>query len=69
MAVFLQAAALPQLSAPPGLPPPATIMRLAAPVRAAAQRFATLSAGARHAWLETHVVTLREGRVTLAQLP
>ena len=69
IAVVLKIAALPRLSGPPGLPQPVTAMRLAAPVRAAAQRFAALSAGARHAWLVTNVIALRDGRVTLAQLP
>jgi hypothetical protein len=69
IAAVLKVAALPQLSGPPGLPQPATAVRLAAPFRAAFRRFAALSAGARHAWLVTHVIALREGRVTLAQLP
>jgi hypothetical protein len=38
-------------------------------VSAAAQRFGALSAGARHAWLATHVAALRAGATTLAQIP
>jgi hypothetical protein len=36
---------------------------------AATARFAALPAGARHAWLATHLVALRAGHITLAQLP
>lgn len=36
---------------------------------AAAQRFEALSAGARHAWLATHLAALRAGKITVAQLP
>ncbi len=36
---------------------------------AAAQRFAALSAAARHAWLVEHLAALRAGQITLAQLP
>ena len=50
-------------------PTPTPEFRLAAPVRAAAQRFAALPAPARHAWLVGHLVALRQGRVTLGQLP
>jgi hypothetical protein len=38
-------------------------------VRSAAQRFAALSAGARHAWLAAHLAALRAGAITLAQIP
>jgi hypothetical protein len=38
-------------------------------VQAAAERFAALSASARHAWLVQHLTALRAGRITLAQLP
>jgi hypothetical protein len=38
-------------------------------VSAAAQRFADLSAGARHAWLAAHLTALRAGRITLARIP
>jgi hypothetical protein len=41
----------------------------AAPVRAAAERFAALSPVARHAWLAAHLAALRSGALTLAQLP
>lgn len=36
---------------------------------AAVTRFTALSAGARHAWLTTHLAALRAGHITLAQLP
>ena len=36
---------------------------------AAVRRFAALPAGARHAWLTTHLAALRAGHITLAQLP
>jgi hypothetical protein len=38
-------------------------------VSAAAQRFAALSASARHAWLSAHLAALRAGTITLAQIP
>jgi hypothetical protein len=38
-------------------------------IAAAAQRFAALSASARHAWLATHLAALRAGTVTLARIP
>ena len=38
-------------------------------VSAAAHRFATLSASARHAWLVAHLTGLRAGAITLAQIP
>jgi type II secretory pathway pseudopilin PulG len=38
-------------------------------IAAAAQRFASLSPSARHAWLAAHLPALRAGTVTLAQLP
>ena len=38
-------------------------------IAAAAQRFASLSPAARHAWLATHLPALRAGTITLAQLP
>jgi len=39
------------------------------PVYAAARRFATLPAAARHAWLAAHLPALRSGQLTLGQLP
>jgi len=42
---------------------------LPAGVQAAARRFAALPASARHAWLTRHLIALRAGRITLAQLP
>jgi hypothetical protein len=47
----------------PGHGPPSPAMT------AATARFAALPAGARHAWLTTHLAALRAGRITLAQLP
>jgi hypothetical protein len=38
-------------------------------VVSAAQRFAALSASARHAWLAAHLAALRAGKITLAQIP
>jgi hypothetical protein len=38
-------------------------------IDAAAQRFASLSPAARHAWLAARLAALRAGTVTLAQLP
>jgi len=38
-------------------------------IAAAAQRFASLSPAARHAWLAAHLPALRAGTITLAQLP
>jgi hypothetical protein len=38
-------------------------------VRAAAQRFTSLSSGARHAWLVTHLAALRAGRISLSEIP
>jgi hypothetical protein len=38
-------------------------------VSAAAQRFATLSASARRAWLAAHLAALRAGKITPAQIP
>ena len=38
-------------------------------IDAAAQRFASLSPAARHAWLATHLAALRVGTITLDQLP
>jgi hypothetical protein len=40
-----------------------------AAVGAASGRFLALSAGARHAWLATHLAALRAGTITLAQIP
>jgi hypothetical protein len=38
-------------------------------VVSAAQRFAALSASARHAWLAAHLAALRADTITLAQIP
>jgi hypothetical protein len=38
-------------------------------IAAVAQRFASLSPAARHAWLAAHLPALRAGTITLAQLP
>ena len=40
-----------------------------APIAAAATRFAALPAATRHAWLASHLTALRDGQLTLAQLP
>jgi len=40
-----------------------------AQIAAAAQRFASLSPAARHAWLATHLAALRAGTITLDQVP
>lgn len=52
---------------PPGPPQPLSASTVAIP--AAAQRFEALSAGARHAWLATHLAALRAGKITVAQVP
>ena len=39
------------------------------PQYAAAQRFASLPAQTRRAWLASHLAALRAGQITLAQLP
>jgi hypothetical protein len=56
---------------PPGPPQPlsASATQLSAASAAAARRFEALSAGARHAWLATHLAALRAGKITVAQLP
>jgi hypothetical protein len=46
-----------------------TTPQTAAEVSAATKRFAALSAGARHAWLATHLAALRAGTITVAQIP
>jgi hypothetical protein len=38
-------------------------------VVSAVQRFAALSASARHVWLAAHLAALRAGKTTLAQIP
>jgi hypothetical protein len=48
-----------------GKPAPRTL----AAVSAAARRFAALPASARHAWLAAHLAALRDGTITLAQIP
>jgi hypothetical protein len=42
---------------------------VSAAMNAATHRFLALSAGARHAWLATHLGALRAGSLTLAQVP
>ncbi len=56
-------------SAPSRQRPSGVIVPLPVPLQAAARRFATLPATARHAWLVRHLAALRAGRITLAQLP
>jgi hypothetical protein len=46
----------------PGTPQPPS-------ASAAARRFEALPAGARHAWLATHLAALRAGKITTEQLP
>jgi hypothetical protein len=55
----------------PRLPGPqqASLPQVSGRVLAAAARFRALPAATRHAWLATHLTTLRAGRITLAQLP
>jgi hypothetical protein len=53
--------------AAPGAPAPEPAPGSAA--YAAAQRFAVLTPAARRGWLTAHLPALREGRITLAQLP
>jgi len=48
-----------------GMPWPAP----GSPADAAAHRFASLSAAARHAWLAAHLAALRAGRITPAEIP
>jgi hypothetical protein len=52
----------PDASQSPGVAP-------GTPAYAAAERFAALPEPARHAWLVAHLVALRAGQITLAQLP
>ena len=40
-----------------------------AQITAAASRFASLPASARHAWLAAHLAALRAGTITVAQIP
>jgi hypothetical protein len=46
-----------------------TVGATPAQIDAVAQRFASLSPAARHAWLAAHLPALRDGTITLAQLP
>jgi hypothetical protein len=48
---------------------PPIVLAPGSPAFAAARRFAALPASARHTWLVRHLVALRAGQVTLAQLP
>lgn len=48
---------------------PIVLPRPGSPAYAAGGRFAALSTAGRHAWLTTHLARLREGRLTLEQLP
>jgi hypothetical protein len=63
----------PKVAIPPGsaigVRPAAPSPASGTPAYAAAQRFAALPAAARHAWLAHHLAALRDGRITLAQLP
>jgi hypothetical protein len=74
-AALMRAAGLPahgpQRGIPPGIGPgmPPIVLAPGSPASAAARRFAALPASARHTWLVRHLVALRAGQVTLAQLP
>jgi len=46
-----------------------TVGATPAQIAAAAARFASLTAAARHAWLATHLAALRAGTIPLSQLP
>jgi hypothetical protein len=59
---LLAAAGAQPVAQTPGTPQPPL-------ASAAARRFEALSAGARHAWLATHLAALRAGKITAAQLP
>ena len=48
---------------------PDTLPRPGTPAYTAGERFAALPAADRHAWLAAHLPALRDGRVTLEQLP
>ena len=74
MAGLLKAAARgqPRVAIPPGSaigPRPEASPKPGTPVYAAAQRFAALPAATRRAWLGQHLAALRDGRITVAQLP
>jgi hypothetical protein len=73
MAGLLKAAARgqPRVAIPPGsaIGPRPTSLARGTPTYAAAQRFAALPAATRRAWLRQHLAALRDGRITLAQLP
>jgi len=53
----------------PGAGPGTAPGPAAGPVYAAARRFATRPATARHAWLAAHLAALRSGRLALTDLP
>ena len=71
VAAALRMAADLHLSPPsaPSMQRPNATAPLPVPIRPAAQRFAALSASARHAWLVRHLAALWAGQITLAQLP
>ncbi len=70
IAALLKAAGVARpASSAPGVLQPNTAVPLSAPVHSAAGRFTALPATARRAWLVKHLVALRAGRITLAQLP
>jgi hypothetical protein len=70
-AALLMAAGLPSQSRPVSARSRAVRPEVApgSPAYAAARRFATLPASARHAWLAVHLTALRAGRITLEQVP
>ena len=61
----------PKVAVPPGgaIGPRPAELPPGTPAYAAAQRFAALPAATRRAWLRQHLAALRNGRITLAQLP
>jgi len=50
-------------------PKPGRAITPNSPVARAAQRFAALPVGTRHAWLVAHAAELKAGRITLDRLP
>jgi hypothetical protein len=68
---LLAAAGAQPVAQMPGPPQPLSASDAAqrSEISAAARRFEALSAGARHAWLATHLAALRAGKITVAQLP
>ncbi len=68
---LLAAAGAQPVAQMPGPPQPLSASAAAqrSEVSAATRRFEALPAGARRAWLATHLAALRAGKITAAQLP